>query len=83
METEGRTFIAKGAHVVTDLHQLVDACEEKALGEGKVGTTGKGEQATERSCWAYAYHTSFKTCRHRASIQHQDEQEWNPHSRCA
>ena len=50
VETEGRIFIAKGAHVVTDLHQLVGACEEKALGEGKVGTTGKCQQATERSC---------------------------------
>ena len=50
------------------------------MGEGKIGTTVKGEQATERSCRAYTYHTSFKTYRHRASIQHQDEQGWNPHS---
>jgi adenylosuccinate synthase len=37
-----RLFISDRAHVVLDLHQKVDGLEEAELGEGKIGTTGKG-----------------------------------------
>jgi adenylosuccinate synthase len=37
-----RLFISDRAHVVLDLHQKLDGLEEKELGGGKIGTTGKG-----------------------------------------
>ena len=42
LDTEGRIFISDRAHVVFDLHQLVDGLEEQELGSGAVGTTKKG-----------------------------------------
>lgn len=42
LDTEGRIFISDRAHVVFDLHQLVDGLEEQELGKGAVGTTKKG-----------------------------------------
>ena len=42
LDTEGRIFISDRAHVVFDLHQLVDSLEEQELGKGAVGTTKKG-----------------------------------------
>lgn len=37
-----RLFISDRAHVVFDLHQLVDGIEEVALNKGAIGTTRKG-----------------------------------------
>ena len=42
LNTEGRIFISDRAHVVLDLHQLVDGLEEQDLGKDAVGTTRKG-----------------------------------------
>ena len=42
LNTEGRIFISDRAHVVFDLHQLVDGLEEQNLGKNAVGTTRKG-----------------------------------------
>ena len=42
LDTEGRLYISDRAHVVFDLHQLVDGLEEQELGKGAVGTTKKG-----------------------------------------
>lgn len=42
LNTEGRIFISDRAHVVFDIHQLVDGLEEQELGKGAVGTTKKG-----------------------------------------
>lgn len=42
LETNGRIFISDRAHVVFDLHQLVDGLEEVELGKGSIGTTKKG-----------------------------------------
>ena len=42
LETEGRIFISDRAHVVFDVHQMVDGLEEVELGEGFIGTTKKG-----------------------------------------
>lgn len=42
LDTEGRIFISDRAHIVFDLHQLVDGLEEHELGNGAVGTTKKG-----------------------------------------
>lgn len=42
LATSGRIFVSDGAHVVFDLHQLIDGLQEAALGKSKVGTTGKG-----------------------------------------
>ena len=42
MDTKGRIFISDRAHLVTDLHQLVDGLEEVELGRGSIGTTRKG-----------------------------------------
>ena len=39
---ENRLFISDRAHVVFDLHQLVDGIEEVALEKGAIGTTRKG-----------------------------------------
>lgn len=38
LNTEGRIFISDRAHVVFNLHQLVDGLEERELGKGAVGT---------------------------------------------
>lgn len=37
-----RIYISDRAHIVFDLHQLVDGLEEVELGEGAIGTTRKG-----------------------------------------
>ena len=42
LETDGRILISNRAHVVFDLHQLVDGLEEQELGGQAVGTTKKG-----------------------------------------
>lgn len=42
LDTEGRIFVSDRAHVVFDLHQLVDGLEEQELGKGAVGTTKMG-----------------------------------------
>ena len=42
LDTEGRILISDRAHVVFNLHQLVDGLEEQELGKGAVGTTKKG-----------------------------------------
>ena len=42
LNTEGRIFISDRAHVVFELHQLVDGLEEQEKGKGAVGTTKQG-----------------------------------------
>lgn len=42
LETEGRIYILARAHVIFDLHPLVDRLEEQELGKGTVGTTKRG-----------------------------------------
>ncbi|KAF2121749.1 adenylosuccinate synthetase-like protein [Lophiotrema nucula] len=42
LKTEGRIFISDRAHVVFDIHQLVDGLEEVELGGSLIGTTKKG-----------------------------------------
>ncbi len=42
LNTHERIFISDRAHIVFDLHQLVDGLEEQELGKGAVGTTRKG-----------------------------------------
>jgi len=42
LATDGRIFISDRAHVVFDVHQLVDGLEEVELGGGFIGTTRKG-----------------------------------------
>lgn len=42
LNTKGRIFISERAHVVFDLHQMVDGLEEVELGNGFIGTTKKG-----------------------------------------
>jgi adenylosuccinate synthase len=42
LKTEGRIFISDRAHVVFDVHQLVDGLEEVELGGSLIGTTKKG-----------------------------------------
>lgn len=42
VNTKGRIVISDRAHVVLDLHQLVDGLEESELGGGSIGTTRKG-----------------------------------------
>ncbi|CAD6564018.1 MAG: hypothetical protein ASARMPRED_002648 [Alectoria sarmentosa] len=42
LNTEGRIFISDRAHVVFDLHQLIDGLEEQELGKGAIGTTKQG-----------------------------------------
>lgn len=42
LNTADRIFISDRAHVVLDLHQLVDGLEEVELGMGSIGTTRKG-----------------------------------------
>lgn len=42
LSTAGRIFISSRAHIVLNLHQLVDKLEEIALGNNSVGTTLKG-----------------------------------------
>ena len=42
IQTDGRIFISDRAHVLFNLHRLVDSLREIALGDAKVGTTGNG-----------------------------------------
>ncbi|KAF2263490.1 adenylosuccinate synthetase-like protein [Lojkania enalia] len=42
LKTEGRVFISDRAHIVFDVHQLVDGLEEVELGGSLIGTTKKG-----------------------------------------
>lgn len=42
LDTSERIFISDRAHVVFDLHQMVDGLEEVELGSGLIGTTKKG-----------------------------------------
>ncbi|KAI1003889.1 Adenylosuccinate synthetase [Podosphaera aphanis] len=41
-DARNRLSISDRAHVVLDLHQRLDGLEEAELGDGKIGTTGKG-----------------------------------------
>ncbi|KAF1923599.1 adenylosuccinate synthetase [Didymella exigua CBS 183.55] len=42
LDTKDRIYISDRAHVVFDVHQLVDGLEEVELGGGNIGTTRKG-----------------------------------------
>ncbi|KAL9109734.1 MAG: hypothetical protein Q9227_005603 [Pyrenula ochraceoflavens] len=42
IDSNGRVFISDRAHVLFELHKLVDGLREKALGDLKIGTTGNG-----------------------------------------
>jgi adenylosuccinate synthase len=42
LDSTDRIFISDRAHLVFDLHQLVDGLEEVELGAGNIGTTRKG-----------------------------------------
>lgn len=42
LDAKERLFISDRAHVVFDLHQLVDGLEEKELGDANIGTTKRG-----------------------------------------
>ena len=42
LDTEDRIYISDRAHLVFDLHQLVDGLEESELGPLNIGTTRKG-----------------------------------------
>lgn len=42
LKTEDRIYISDRAHMVFDLHQLVDGLEEVELGAQLIGTTRKG-----------------------------------------
>ncbi|PSK55801.1 adenylosuccinate synthetase [Elsinoe australis] len=42
LDTKDRIFISDRAHVLFELHSLVDGLEEVELGDAKVGTTKKG-----------------------------------------
>lgn len=42
LDTKDRIFISDRAHVVFDLHQLVDGLQEVELGTASIGTTNKG-----------------------------------------
>ncbi|KAF2201876.1 adenylosuccinate synthetase-like protein [Delitschia confertaspora ATCC 74209] len=42
LNTKGRIFISDRAHVVFDIHQMVDGLEEVELGGSFIGTTRKG-----------------------------------------
>lgn len=37
-----RLYISKKAHLILPTHRLLDAASEKAMGDGKIGTTGRG-----------------------------------------
>lgn len=37
-----RLYISKKAHLILPTHRLLDAASEKAMGEAKIGTTGRG-----------------------------------------
>jgi adenylosuccinate synthase len=41
-DVRSRIFISDRAHIVFDLHQLVDGLEEVELGGNSIGTTRKG-----------------------------------------
>lgn len=38
----GRLKVAYNAHLITPAHRALDAAQEKALGKGQIGTTGRG-----------------------------------------
>ncbi|MEO8277897.1 MAG: adenylosuccinate synthase [Thermoanaerobaculia bacterium] len=42
VETEGRLFLSNRAQALLPQHAVLDQAREQALGEGKVGTTGRG-----------------------------------------
>ncbi|KAK6353299.1 phosphoribosylaminoimidazole carboxylase ade2 [Orbilia brochopaga] len=42
LDSTNRIFISSRAHIVLDLHQIVDGLQEVALGKANVGTTRKG-----------------------------------------
>lgn len=41
-ETKGKLLISEQAHLILPQHAMLDRAREIALGEGKIGTTGKG-----------------------------------------
>ncbi|KAK9703323.1 Adenylosuccinate synthase [Basidiobolus ranarum] len=42
LDCEDRIFVSDRAHLVLDLHQIVDGLKEDELGRGSIGTTKKG-----------------------------------------
>ncbi|KAF3921685.1 hypothetical protein ABW21_db0202340 [Orbilia brochopaga] len=42
LDSTNRVFVSSRAHIVLDLHQIVDGLQEVALGKANVGTTRKG-----------------------------------------
>lgn len=42
LEREDRLVISEGAHVIMPWHKAIDVLREGALGEAKIGTTGRG-----------------------------------------
>ena len=39
---EGRLFISRNAHLVMPYHKLLEQASEERIGEGRIGTTGRG-----------------------------------------
>lgn len=67
LDTTGRIFISSRAHIVLDVHQLVDGLEEMALGQSNVGTTRKGIGPTYSS----------KAARSGLRIEELDLEKWD------
>ncbi|MDI6400991.1 adenylosuccinate synthase [Balneolaceae bacterium ANBcel3] len=42
VKPEGRLIVSETAHVILPYHKVLDQVGESALGEGKIGTTGRG-----------------------------------------
>jgi adenylosuccinate synthase len=42
ISTEGRVYVSDLAHLVLPYHKALDAAAEASMGEGKIGTTGRG-----------------------------------------
>ena len=42
MKDDGQLVVAEGAHVIMPWHKRIDILREGAMGEGKIGTTGRG-----------------------------------------
>lgn len=42
IQVRGRLFISHKAHLIMPYHKLLDQVSEAAMGEGKIGTTGRG-----------------------------------------
>jgi len=42
IDPKGRLFISESAHVIMSYHKVIDQAKEKAKGDNKIGTTGRG-----------------------------------------